>query len=105
MECTTEAREGLSPVWGGGVEMVWRTPIQTHLLGQVDFESRVHDSRHQISQDVPHNILSLLEGRERHPFRFREPPRHDVHLWYLNRRRSRLFRLGSGHPAVPDLPL
>ena len=59
-----EVREGLSPGGAGGmggwVKRGLENLDKAHLLGQVDFEGRVHDARQQISQDVPHNILSLL---------------------------------------------
>lgn len=80
-------------------------PIQAHLLGQVDFEGRVHDTPQQICQDVPHHVLALLHHCERHPLGLSEPPRNDVHLWHWHSRRPCLFRLGPGRPAITGLPL
>lgn len=107
MERTVEAKEGSQlgrDCWRVG-KWVWRTRIKAHLLSQVDFESRVHDSRQQLLQDVPHHVLAFLQSRQRHPLSFSEPPRNDVHLRHWHRRRPCLFCLGSGHPTVSGLPL
>lgn len=105
MHCGGERVSAWQGVGGEEGKSVWSTGIQAHLLGQVDFEGGVHDSRQQICQNISHHVLALLDRCERHPLGLGEPPRHDVYLLHWHRRRPCLFRLGSGHPPVSGLPL